>query len=222
LQLGPVKASEVAEKAELERTHCYLILQSLVKKKLVIKIKPENTAATFMAESPEKIERLAKKRLKELKEILPEMKSLYQHDPDQPIIKYFEGKEGIDEIYEIVSKEAKNKNVYGIINPTAAYNKIGRILPMSIYLFDKSKIKIMDLIVRGEKAKEFKQAKEKTKFGKVKILPNNVNFDTDFLVFDNKVSLTSFKYPVHGYIIESRGIAEAMRQIHKVLWGISK
>ena len=174
-----------------------------------------------MAETPEKIEKITKKRLKELKEVLPEMKSLYRHDPDQPIIKYYEGVEGIKEIYEIITK-SKAKTAFGIINPTAGYDKLGNILDQSIHDFDKAKLQIKDLIVQGKKAKEFISTKEKTKFGKIKILPRDVKFDTDFIIFDDKVSLTSFKYPSHGYLIESRGIAEALRQIHKVLWEISK
>jgi len=94
-------ALEIAKKTNIKRPTVYTALESLAKKGLV----SETTVGKktyYYAEVPEKLESLIERKMvslresqKTLKDIIPQLKSLSREHGEKPIVKYFEGKEGI-------------------------------------------------------------------------------------------------------------------------------
>ncbi len=221
LKLGMARVTEIAEESKYERTYCYAILKNLVEIGLIIKDEPEGKVAKYWAKPPETIELIARNQLKEIKKVMPMVKSLYKSNEPMPQIKYYRGKDGVLELYK-EAKTIKTSIAFGIVNPTLAYEKIGSNFYRMIEEAVKSGIKLKDLIVSGERAEEYKNKKKEWGEPQTRYLVKNVKLDTDFLIWDDKVALISFEEPIHGYLIQSETIADAWKQIYKILWSLSK
>lgn len=120
---------DLSKKTGLNRSTTYVVLESLSKKGLV----SETTVGKkthYQAEPPERLETYVEQRkilleeqAKKLKDIIPQIKSVQREGGEKPIVKYFEGKEGIisaleghfkstdegGESYSIYSKDLLNQ-----------------------------------------------------------------------------------------------------------------
>lgn len=92
---------ELSISTKINRTTLYPILEDLIAKKLIIEVK-EGKKNRFQAEPPERIEtfvRNQKARLDEqeklLEDIIPQMRGFVRQTGEKPIVKYYEGREGI-------------------------------------------------------------------------------------------------------------------------------
>ena len=92
---------DLAKKTKIKRPTVYVVLDSLLKKGLV----SETTIGKktyYYAEPPERLETFIEKQKlaleeshKTLKDIIPQIKSISRDTGERPVVKYFEGKEGI-------------------------------------------------------------------------------------------------------------------------------
>lgn len=219
LKLRQARVTEIAEASSYERTYCYLILKDLEKKGLVNKFEPKGKIATYSAEPPQRLVDDAKTKLSELKKIVPSMNIYLSDSINLPKIQSFQGVEGIRKIYQelIFSKE---KEGLGIINPDSAYGVLGESFNRQLKKEIEKGVKIQDLVVDGKSAEMYIATKLKFGGPKSKLLPKGIKFETDFLIYGDKVSMISFEDPIHAYLITSVSIANAWRQLHKVLWNL--
>ena len=119
LNIGPSSVVEIAKKAEINRPTTYVQIESLKKKGLVsshIKGKKQ----IFIAESPEHLESVVEDEMHKiaykkdiLSEVIPELLNLYNSASDRPQVRFFEGREGLLRMQEIVLKSGE-KEVVGI------------------------------------------------------------------------------------------------------------
>ena len=105
LELGKGTVSQIARKANINRTHGYNILDILVNKGLA-NISGKEPKQEYVAESPDKIKDMVRAEikkqeefLKEADKIIPELKSVH-NVKGRPQIRFYEGKEGIQQVYE--------------------------------------------------------------------------------------------------------------------------
>lgn len=220
LKLGKGRVTEIAKESGYERTYCYSILENLEKLELVTRVEPKGKVSTFVASHPKKLKEIAKEKLNAVTSAMPQLRSIYDVQDDQPVVKFLLGKDGIKTVYEEIVN-CKSKAAHGIINPDIAYKVVGKILEINMKKCIERGVVVNDLIVDGKMAKKFMEGKRAQK-AKMRIMPKGFKFENDFLIYDNKVAQISFKEPIHGYIIESKDIAEAWRSIYKALWTISK
>jgi sugar-specific transcriptional regulator TrmB len=104
LALLPVDAASVIELSEstgINRTTLYPILEDLISKKIVIEV-TEGKKVRFQAEPPERIATYVQTQRAKLEEqerlladIVPQMRSFVRHTGEKPIVKYYDGREGI-------------------------------------------------------------------------------------------------------------------------------
>ncbi|MCG2690241.1 hypothetical protein L6252_03105, partial [Candidatus Parcubacteria bacterium] len=105
LELGPSTVSEVSRRAGINRTTGYDILEMLVAEQLVSPL-GKGKIKKYVAENPEKIINFAQNQIKraqdilsEAKKLAPQLKSIYQKK-EKPIVRFYEGKEGIKQVFE--------------------------------------------------------------------------------------------------------------------------
>jgi len=101
LQYDNAAVIDLAKKTDINRSTTYTVLESLAKKGLV----SETTVGKktrYQAESPERLETFVERQKvvleehsKRLKDIIPQIKSVQRETGEKPIVKYFEGREGI-------------------------------------------------------------------------------------------------------------------------------
>jgi len=99
LELGEGNIGQIAQKSGVKRTTAYDIISSLKEKRLVTEI-VKNKKTLFFAEDPRKLESQLDEKKETLKKILPELLSITNLLDKKPTIKFYEGDEGIKEVYK--------------------------------------------------------------------------------------------------------------------------
>jgi sugar-specific transcriptional regulator TrmB len=104
LSLLPVDSAsviEIAKNTDINRTTLYPILDDLIKKNIITEVK-EGKKVRFQAEPPERLETYIqnqKTKLEEqekvLEDIIPQMRGFVRQTGEKPIVKIYEGREGI-------------------------------------------------------------------------------------------------------------------------------
>lgn len=101
LELGTATANQTAEKAEVNRSSTYVVLNSLKTKGMVGCVE-KSTVQEFFAISPETLIQTAEsslhtveEKLERIKSILPELKGMITELPYRPKVRVFEGKNGL-------------------------------------------------------------------------------------------------------------------------------
>jgi sugar-specific transcriptional regulator TrmB len=98
LELDEASIAQIAEKAKLKRPTTYLIVESLKEKGLVSMVKRKKKTL-FLAEDPRKILDMLEERKQKMSRIMPELLSFANVLDKKPGIRYFEGWEGIKDVY---------------------------------------------------------------------------------------------------------------------------
>src|SRR3989344_5864289 len=110
LELGPASAMEISQKSGINRPTAYVQIESL-KKLGLVSTQTKGKKQLFIAESPDQLEFVLDKQLTdvknkkdELQKMIPELLNLYRSSGSQPQVRFFEGKEGLLRMQEIVLK----------------------------------------------------------------------------------------------------------------------
>lgn len=221
MELGAETVTRIAQKANLNRTTCYDILERLNILGLVGYV-GDRTKKTFVAEPPETLvaylERRSKQfqdRAEEVRKALPELKAIYNERGRGPRIRYYEGDAGLETVYEdtLTTHEpirayASVRNMHGALphyfpeyykRRTKRGISIRAILPATPEGIERSK----------HDAEEARQS--------VLVDPEKFNFSPEINVYDDKIAIMSLAEEF-AVIIESKEIAEAQKKIFELAW----
>lgn len=101
LQVESDSVLDIAKKTKINRTTIYPVLESLAKKGLITEVRVDKKIR-FQAEPPERLETYVERQKvvlneqgRRLKDIIPQLKSVQREVGERPVVKYFEGREGI-------------------------------------------------------------------------------------------------------------------------------
>ena len=214
LSLGTCSITQLAKKADLKRPTAYLVIDELLKKNLLTAI-PSGKIIHYKAEAPETlIERLEENKEK-IKEILPELRSIYQKSLKQPRVRFYEGKDKLCKMYEEIFR---SKEIWAVFS----YDKYSEIFTEAenkhlFNILNRQGGIIYDLMENTKKAREYAQAKYRTGLSETKLLPSDFKIATDVLVFGDKTAMISFDNLI-GIIIEDQNIAQTQKQMIQSIW----
>lgn len=219
LEKGPSKALEVFRVLKMKKGNTYALLNKLVKKGFVTKRKTK-----FIPQSPqiifyqleEKTEAISN-NLDNFKTLLPKLNSLYKLSIGKPTIRYFEGEEGLREVFDDVYAPGE-KEIYGCVD----LEKVDQVFPEYIVskLIPKrikNKLKAISFVAKSNQAKEIakkdkEHLRETTLLDKKKYpLPAEID------VYEDKIAMLTFaKGEFVGLLIENRDLAESLRSVFKL------
>jgi len=224
LELGKGTVSEITRKANLNRTTGYDVLDGLVNRGLA-SVSGKEPKQEYIAESPDKIEALLKREisateehLKEIKNILPELKSLH-NVAGRPKVRFYEGKQGLIDVYEDTLTSHETILAY------ATVDDMHRALPNYFPEYYKRRaekgVAIRAIIPATEIGKE-RASKDKEEMRETALIPpDKYYFSPEINIYDDKVMIASWREKL-GIIIESAEIADAMKKIHELAWAEAK
>ncbi len=224
LELGKRTVTVIARNANLNRTTVYDILDSLAAKGLV-SISGKEPLQEYVAESPDKILNLVKQdiekkqaTLKQAEGLVPQLKSIH-NITDRPQVRFYEGTEGMEQVYEdtLTSRET--------IRAYANVNEMHTALPHYFPKYYKRRTG-KDIHIRAIIPSNFagieRVSKDKDEARESALVPENkVYFSPEINIYDNKIMIASWKEKL-GIIIESKEIAEAMKTIYELAWKEAK
>lgn len=224
LETGRGTVSQISRKARINRTTGYDVLDYLTQKGLA-RISGKEPKQEYVAESPDNLLILLAKRLKDTEEnikiaqdYIPLLKSMHKID-DRPQVKFYEGKEGMEQVYEDTLTSSEKIRAYG--NYDVMYQSMGDYFPAYYKRRAKKGINVIAIVPDSPLARE-RATKDSEEARELAIVPKD-KFDItpDIEVYDNKVMIASWKDKL-GIIIESSEIADAMKKIFDLAWAEAK
>ncbi|MFH1958737.1 MAG: helix-turn-helix domain-containing protein [Patescibacteria group bacterium] len=227
LEKGTTQATVLEKESGLKK-NTYTLLKSLEKKGLVSLIKKDNRKY-YQATDPQQLESLVKKQKESfvklsqsLSFIMPDLKSDYSLNVGKPTIRYFEGEEGLKEIFTDIYAPKKSE-VYGCVNLEIADKVFPRyIIKKLIPTRVENKVMAYSLVADSPKAQEMKQHDiaqlRKTILLDKKQFPVPAEID----IYEDKIAMLSFEQDRFiGVIIENKVFAESLRSIFKLVFSFS-
>jgi len=217
LELGQARVSEIAKKSAVERTNCYSILDKLMSLGLVFEIKLKGRRQ-IAAEPPEKIELLLQDRQQKIKQVLPELKSIYNLSPNKPKIRFYEGADGIFQFFKEkyrILQAGETQYHCGPdddkLNQVLGVKVVDKLIAERVSKGIKSQVITNKTVRTGRLARQAGQLRE-VKWIKRKNIPSRLH------IFGNKIGLMSLEQEPMVVIIEDSAIADLMRMFFKAMW----
>ncbi len=221
LELGGSFASAIARKSNTPRVNCYYILESLREKGLITSNLKGNVKF-FVAEPPQVFVNQVEEKFIRAQKILPELLSVTNALAFKPIIRSYEGLDGIKQIFE-QTLEAKSE-VLGYTNLEALANLLPDYLPGYIKKMVKKRIKIRLLSPSTDAARKFIKKFYPKNFPEelVEILfvnPNEFAFENQISIYDNFVAIMSLNpQELMGVHMQSGVYARTQKAIFDLSW----
>ena len=220
LSLGKGTVTQISRKAGINRPTGYHILDSLELKELV-KVSGKEPKQEYVAESPDQIEKFLLKKIendqsyiKEARKIIPELKSMH-NVVDRPKVLFYEGKEGLEKVYEDTLTSHESIRAYASVGDMHA--GLPGYFPEYYKRRAKKGIAIRAIIPNTEAGLERKTF-DKEEMRETALVPkDSFYFSPEINIYDDKVMIASWKEKL-GIIIESAEIADAMKKIYELAW----
>ena len=224
LTLGKGTVSEISRKAIINRTTGYDILGYLVTKG-VVSVSGKEPKQEYVAESPTKITEYLRKQIKETEEnikkaesLIPELALIYSHE-NRPKIRFYEGEEGLKNIYEDTLTSSEAIRAYATVDDM--HNALPNYFPEYYKRRAKKDISIRAIVPQTEIGKERGTYDIEEKRESAFVPADKYYFSPEINIYDNKVMIASWREKL-GIIIESEEIADAMKKIYELSWAEAK
>ncbi len=220
IEAGPTSVRKLAEKSGVNRGTTYDILKSLREMGLA-SYYHKDTKQFFVAEEPSRlIDALEQKsqNLEKVKasllEAIPQLKSLYGKADDKPVVKYYEGNQGIKSVLTDVLESVKenNEDLYSVFSSSAIRPHLYKAYPTYTKQRVKKNIKV-NAIAIGHPGTEAELAEFKS-------LTSKEGPPTYTLIYAGKVamiSVNSEEKPL-GLIIEDQAIYKTQKELFDFIW----
>lgn len=225
LEWGTTSITNIARKSGIPRTSIYILLKELLDTGLVTQHLKSGKKVYSPAE-PEFIGTLLEQKqveinnsISNLNNMMNELKAVQNTKRGKPKVEFLEGPEGIKQAYE---RTFETKEIW-IQCLTENYKDIVEEEYFNDYFdrfFKKSDIRSKEIL-------RFEDDEYVSEYGSDKNLqlriPVEESTETDFWVYDNKVTFVSFnKENPYALVIEDSNIANSMQNMYNLAWKKAK
>lgn len=224
LELGKSTVQQIALKAGLKRPTTYVVMEELMQQGLAASFY-EGKKQYFVAEDPVRLVELLRqqkqeveKRQDQLAAILPQLESINNRKLDKPVVKYYEGKEGIQSMVQDCTRLASGQDMYlaysrdaiASVFDTEALSQMSRyrlnqdVKVRSMYTWKND---IIDAIPNTES---------------LKLTYKDFPIDCDIAIYDDRIRIAALKGRIVGVVIEDKEIAKAFKVLYEYAWNWAK
>lgn len=223
LELGKTSVMEISKESGIDRTTCYRMLQNLLKIPLVQTLK-EDKKTRWAALNPSYLIDYVNKRRDSIKEVFPDLQAIYNLDEEKPKLTYFEGIPGLQKSTADIIREVKHRGeILSFSTPGAAagYYSQKEFLHLAQERVSKQ-IMSRILIPTIEGAPGYIEGEDWKNWRHVKVVDDKkMPFKATINVWNNKISILIIKSHPIGVVIESKDLADTMKDIFEVLWAMN-
>ena len=215
IDLGEAPVSQLATYAGLKRSTAYFVAQTLEEKGLFTMVEKRGKR-WYAPEDPEKVLILLKVQQATFAKALPELATLYRSGSRKPRVRFFEGVDGIKQMYMETLDSKGAILVYASI--TDMFTVVSRDWKKS-YVQERMKRKIFTKCITPDTPEALEYMKQdREEWREMLLIPAAAfPFSNEINIFNDKVAIFSFKEKI-GVIIESKEIAETQRKIFELAW----
>ncbi len=223
LAIGKATADQLAKQSGIKRPTAYVQIQSLSRMGLMSTFE-EGKKTFFVPESPEGLKRLlAQKkeevhaRENELSTVLPDLLRAFASAGERPMVRFFEGKEGITAMREetlSLKKDEEIRIIYSYDALTQVYSG------EELHAYTKRRIEkgIKVKLIYTKEGKSLEPSNITPMAVRKFISIDRMRITSDFFVYKDRVAVMALKGRIFGIVIESKEIADSMRVFFDLLW----
>lgn len=217
LEIGEASVAQIAGKAKLKRPTTYLIIESLKEKGLIGMVRRKKKTL-FLAEDPRKIVEMLEEKKEKMNRIMPQLLSITNFIDKKPTIRFFEGAEGIKDVY----RDTLNYEDQEILTffSDAYATHFDESFFQDFYIPKRVEKKIWArAILPDQKIIRELVANDIQQLRKTKIVPENTyNIHVEINLYGKgKAGIVSFEEQF-ALIIESEKIYSSLKNIFELAW----
>jgi len=217
LELGEANIQQISKKSGIKRTTVYDVIESL-KNKGLLNFLLKGKKTVYFAENPKRIEEKLEEKKNVLKNILPELLAVSNLMDKKPKIRYFEGVEGIKNIYRDTLNYPDRELLAWV--PEEAVTAFDKEFLDKYYLPKRieKKIWVRAVAPNKEYMRKYKGIDEKS-FRKTKLISmEDFTIEVEINLYGkNKIGIMSFGEKI-GLIVESKKIYNTLKSIFEMNW----
>lgn len=216
LEMGISSAQDIAQKAGIKRTTGYSVLTYLINRGVVGKTKVKGKTK-FIAEAPKRLLTLINEIEQGVKDVLPELTAIYNKKEPKPKITFYEGTNALWKVYEdtlnekpTVILEWNNQEFFDKFQD----NNYKNYIPTRVSLG----ISARRIAPKGSTWDTKHKYLDQKELSQTIIVPKE-QFDpkVEVNIYNNKVAFLNYAENM-SVIIDSKPIADAMRQAYELSW----
>ena len=221
LELGTSLVTDVAKKADINRSTAYVVLESLAKHGLV-SITERKNIRLYTPAPPERLVQNLEERSRRAvelvgiaKSILPELKSFFSGTGPKPKIQFFEGTEGIKSAYEDTLTSREQIRAFASIESMHA--TLPGFFPDYYHRRAAKGVHIKAIFPDTPEARQ-RVARNTEEKREARLVPaDSFSFTPEINVYDNKIIFMSLKERF-ALVIESEELADALKKVFELAW----
>lgn len=217
LSLGPTTVSEISKHSKVGRTNTYQVIESL-KKKGLMAIEYKGLKKFYVAENPEKLEKVIDQRKERFKEVLPKLKESFELSGGSAEIKYYEGIEAVKSSYEELIKDLRPSDFYYILAGDA--EEWLKTDPDFLNKFRARRAKINQRVrlMLNDTTQHRKDYRSRSPyFEGVKFYPELNYPNASTTITPHFVHIHQYK-PALAILIDSKSVIAANKSVFDILW----
>lgn len=221
LSIDTNSASTIARKAGLNRSACYSLLEKLLQKGFIQQVIKENITC-YQAVEPKYLLHDLKQKYLEFEDGIEQMAKLkiHQKQIEKPKIIFYQGKIGVQNIMEDSLKTKDSIRTYASLNELIQF--LPHHFPLSYNKRRAEKGISAKAIYPASLQSYIQKKKDRQQLCQSRLIPQEMDFQMDLMIYDNKVGITALKEKF-SVLIESREMAEAQKKLFDFVWkGASK
>ncbi len=214
LESGLASAQDIAKQAGIKRTTGYSVLGYLVGRGVIGKTK-DRGKTRYLAEPPDKLLNMTREIEGRIKNALPELEAIYNRKETKPKITFYEGKQAIQNVYDDTLRE---KPAEILEWNTDAYFQSPNVDPHYIEKRIELNIKARRIAGVGSQWDLKHKYLDQKELAETLIVPKDKFWpEIEVNIYGHKVAFMNYAENM-SVIIESKAIADAMRQAYELSW----
>lgn len=217
LEDGPSLISQISRKTNLHRPMIYRAIKELENHGL-ISVAPRGKQKRYVAEAPERLETLIGQLKGDFEKFMPAIKHLYENRSNKPVLRFFEGKEGITALTDDLVETLKKGEIYYRYSSRKAETEALKYFSPK-YIATKNAKDIQRFVISNP---DFMNTRKPDMNRIVKAIPAKYGlFDYNIVqfIYGNKVGFIDYDTEV-VIIIEHPTIAEFQKKIFKAFFDL--
>ena len=226
LEIGQASVQNISKKANVNRATTYSILDALIAKGLVSTFE-KGKKTFFNATSPDYLSSMFEMRKKEVEEkqkhfqnMLPQLKLIHNQQEDKPVIRFYDGKQGLltcVEEYITATTGEKDEPIRMIYNK----DRLDELFDEDdLAWFRKKRLtrKIKSRVLYNSVKKELRSNHHGTR---IKINSKEYPISSDIGIYGDYVRIASLGKRLSSVLIKDKEIAKTMKSIFELAWEAS-
>lgn len=225
LELGPASVQSIAEKAGVNRTTTYLLIDALKKRGLVSTLEKQGKTC-FVPEHPQRFVSMVVQELSgieakraRLESCLPKLLAIFNTIDDKPIVRFFEGEDALNAIRtEIAQSNEAVWEVYAVDENLIEQSKIGAQKRVETTEHVRVRGRALMAVKPGCIPPYFEPRKFEARLLDYQTYP----FAGDVVINGPRLYVLTAKPLSMGIIVESKEVANIFRALYEAAWKTAK